>query len=40
MKMEASVTGIRLGAIQFDAKTLRVIAEIEGTARGALTKLP
>ena len=40
VKVEASVTGIRLAAIEFDAKTLRVIAEVEGAARAAVTKLP
>lgn len=40
MKVEAAVTGIRLAAIEFDAKTLRVTAEVDGTARAALTKLP
>lgn len=40
MKVEASVTGIRLAAIEFDAKTLRVTAEVEGTAQATLTKLP
>ena len=40
LKVEASVTGIRLAAIEFDAKTLRVIAEVEGAARAAVTKLP
>ncbi len=40
MKVEAAVTGIRLAAIEFDATTLRVTAEVEGTARAALTKLP
>jgi hypothetical protein len=40
MKVEAGVTGLRLAAIEFDAKTLRVTAEVEGTARATLTKLP
>jgi hypothetical protein len=35
----ASLTGIRLADIAFDAKTLRVIAEAEGTARVAITSL-
>ncbi|MGA8156253.1 MAG: DUF4403 family protein, partial [Rhodoplanes sp.] len=40
MKVEAGVTGLRLAAIEFDAKTLRVTAEVEGTAQATLTKLP
>jgi hypothetical protein len=39
VKAETSVTGIRLVGIEFDAKTLRVIAEVDGTARALLTKL-
>ena len=31
---------MRLVAVEFDAKTLRVIAEAEGTVRVAVTKLP
>ncbi len=38
--VEASVTGVRLAGIEFDAKTLRVIAEVDGTARALVTKLP
>ena len=40
MKVETSVTGIRLAAIEFDARTLRVIAEVDGVARALVTKLP
>ena len=36
----SAVTGIRLAGIEFDAKTLRVIAEVDGTARALVTKLP
>ncbi len=39
VKAETSVTGIRLAGIEFDAKTLRVIAEVEGTARVLVTRL-
>jgi len=39
VKAETSVTGIRLVGIEFDAKTLRVIAEVDGTARALVTKL-
>ena len=38
--VEAAVTGVRLAGIEFDAKTLRVIAEVDGTARALVTKLP
>ena len=40
VKVETSVTGIRLAAIEFDARTLRVIAEVDGVARALVTKLP
>jgi hypothetical protein len=33
------VTDVRLVGIEFDAKTLRVVAEIDGTVRVAVTKL-
>ena len=39
VKAETAVTGIRLVGIEFDAKTLRVIAEVDGTARALVTKL-
>ncbi len=39
VKAETAVTGIRLIGIEFDAKTLRVIAEVDGTARALVTKL-
>jgi Domain of unknown function (DUF4403) len=38
--VDAAITGLRLVDIAFDAKTLRVIAEADGTARVAVTKLP
>jgi len=39
VKAETAVTGIRLVGIEFDAKTLRVITEVDGTARALITKL-
>ena len=39
VEVEAAVTGVRLVGIEFDAKTLRVIAEVDGTARALVTKL-
>ena len=38
--VDAQVTGLRLADIAFDAKTLRVIAEAEGTVNVAVTSLP
>lgn len=40
IRVEASVTSIRLGSIAFDSNTLRVIAEAEGTINVAVTSLP
>ena len=37
---QAAVTALRLVGIEFDAKTLRVIAEADGTVRVAVTALP
>jgi hypothetical protein len=34
------VTGLRLIGIEFDAKTLRVIAEANGTVKVAVSQLP
>ena len=39
VRVEAAVTGLRLVGIAFDAKTLRVIAEADGTVAVAVTKL-
>jgi hypothetical protein len=39
VRVEAAVTDLRLVGIEFDAKTLRVIAEADGTVRVAVTKL-
>ena len=40
VRVDAAVTALRLVGIEFDAKTLRVIAEADGTVRVAVTKLP
>ncbi|MGA7487875.1 MAG: DUF4403 family protein [Xanthobacteraceae bacterium] len=39
VRVDAAVTDLRLVDIAFDAKTLRVIAEADGTVRVAVTKL-
>lgn len=39
VRVDAGVTDLRLVGIEFDAKTLRVVAEIDGTVRVAVTKL-
>jgi hypothetical protein len=38
--VDSAVTGLRLIGIEFDAKTLRVIAEANGTVKVAVTQLP
>jgi hypothetical protein len=40
VQVDAKATALRLVAIAFDAKTLRVIAEADGTAKVAVTRLP
>ena len=40
VRVDAAITNLRLVGIEFDAKTLRVIAEADGTARVAVTALP
>jgi uncharacterized protein DUF4403 len=40
VRVDAAVTGLRLADIAFDAKTLRVIAEADGTVRVAVSQLP
>jgi hypothetical protein len=40
VRVEAAVLDLRLSEIAFDAKTLRVIAEADGTVRVAITSLP
>ena len=40
VRVDAAVTDLRLVGIEFDAKTLRVIAEADGTVKVAVTALP
>ena len=40
VRVETAVTGLRLTGIEFDAKTLRVVAEANGTVKVAVTQLP
>jgi hypothetical protein len=40
VRVDAAVVDLRLSDIEFDAKTLRVIAEADGTVRVAVTALP
>jgi hypothetical protein len=40
VQVEAAVTELRLAGIEYDAKTLRIIAEAEGTAKVAISALP
>jgi hypothetical protein len=40
VSVDAAITDLRLVGIEFDAKTLRVIAEADGTVRVAVTALP
>ena len=40
VRADAAVTGLRLVEIAFDARTLRVVAEAEGTVKVAVSKLP
>lgn len=40
VRVDASVNELRLTGIAFDSRTLRVIAEADGTAKVAVTKLP
>ena len=40
IRMDASVTNIRLASIAFDSSTLRVIAEAEGAINVTVTALP
>ena len=39
VRVDAAVTGLRLAGVAFDAKTLRVIAEADGTVNVAVTAL-
>lgn len=40
LRIDAAVTGVRLGDIAFDSTTLRVVAEATGTINVAITALP
>jgi hypothetical protein len=40
VRVDASVNGVRLTGIEFDARTLRVIAEASGAVKVAVTQLP
>lgn len=40
VRADTSIDALRLGAIEFDSKILRVIAEAEGTVRITVTSLP
>src|SRR5712691_11552291 len=40
VRVDAAVTNLRLVGIEFDTKTIRVIAEADGTVKVAVTKLP
>jgi hypothetical protein len=40
VRVEAAVTALRLVGIEFDATTLRVVAEADGTVKVAVSKLP
>ena len=40
VRVDAAITALRLVGIEFDAKTLRVVAEADGTTKVAVTKLP
>jgi hypothetical protein len=40
VRVDAAVTDLRLAEIAFDAQTLRLIAEAEGTAQVAVSALP
>lgn len=40
VKTDAQITGLRLIGVEFDAKTVRITAEIDGVARVSVSKLP
>ncbi len=40
IKVDATMTGLRLVGIEFDSKIVRITAEADGIARVALNKLP
>jgi hypothetical protein len=40
VRVDAAITGLRLVDLAYDAKTLRIVAEAEGTAQATVTALP
>jgi Domain of unknown function (DUF4403) len=40
VRVDASVSGVRLTGIEFDARMLRVIAQASGAVKVAVTQLP
>ena len=40
VRVDAAITGLRLVEIAYDAKTLRIVADAEGTAQATVTALP
>jgi hypothetical protein len=40
VSVEAAVTSLRLAGIEYDSKTLRVIAEADGTVKIVVSALP
>jgi hypothetical protein len=40
VRVDAAITGLRLVDIAYDAKTLRIVAEAEGSAQATVTALP
>jgi copper chaperone CopZ len=40
LRVEAAVVDVRLADVEFDSKTLRLIAEADGTVRVVVTALP
>jgi hypothetical protein len=40
VQVDAAVTALRLAGIEYDATTLRIVAEAEGTAKVAIGALP
>ena len=40
VRVDASVSGVRLTGIEFDARTMRIVAEANGNVRVAVTQLP
>jgi hypothetical protein len=39
IEVEALISGVRLAGVEFDSKTVRVIAEVQGTARALVRKI-